>query len=381
MPGIIHLITGLSTGGAERALYNVLNGGLGAQFENHVISLTDDGTIGPSIRKLQIPVITLGIRGARPTLSSLTKLRRTVRKIQPEVIQGWMYHGNLAATLARFFARGHPPLIWSIRHSLYDLSYEKPMTQRVIKANRFFSPGAEALLYNSSISRSQHQAFGFASVNGQVIPNGIDIERFSFSSSSRRQIRADLGIPLDTRVVGHVARLHPMKNHAGFLRASADLACRFSDVHFLLSGRGVSLKDNGLKQLIPTQLRDRFHLLGERSDVFKLMSAMDVFCLSSAWGEGFPNVIGEAMAMGLPCVATDIGDSGLIIGDCGAVVPSQDEKALADGIEKFLAMPSEDRRSIGASACSRIRARYSLESAVKQYAALYEDLLSAKGSV
>lgn len=378
MSKIIHLITGLATGGAERALYNLLNGGLAGRFDNHIISLSDEGTIGPQIRELKVPVATLGMRGGRPSLSGISKLHRVLREFQPDLIQGWMYHGNLAATLARTLAPGRPVLCWNVRHSLYDLKHEKAMTRQVIRANRFFSSSPEALLYNSRLSREQHEDFGFASRNGRVIPNGIDVQRFCFSDGARKRVRSELNIPATAQVVGHVARLHPMKDHPAFLHAAVDIALRYPEAHFLLSGRGVSMDEKALERLIPPQVRDRFHLLGERSDVSDLMSAMDIFCQSS-WSEAFPNVLGEAMATEVPCVATDVGDSAIVIGDTGVMVPPRDHEALAVGIENLLLKTLEERRALGASARARIGTNYTLEAIVGQYAAMYEKLITEKG--
>lgn len=374
---VVHIITGLSTGGAEQALFNLLDGGLAECFCNHVISLSSEGKIGSQTRNLGVPVSALGMRSGRPSLSGLRKLRRVIREIRPDLIQGWMYHGNLAATLARTLAPAHPALAWNVRHSLYDLAHEKPMTRQVIRANRIFSFSSEVLLYNSQLSRKQHEAFGFFSMNGRVVPNGINVQRFCFSSDARKRVRSELGISAEVQVVGHVARLHPMKGHPAFLRAAAGLALRYPELHFLLSGRDVSLKDNALGQLIPAQVRERFHLLGERSDVPDLMCAMDIFCQSS-WSEAFPNVLGEAMASGVPCVATDVGDSAAIIGDTGVVVPPRDESALVDGIEGLLMMSSDERRVLGANARARIEANYTLGMIVEQYTALYEKMMAEK---
>jgi len=376
--GVLHVITGLSTGGAERALYNLLQGGLAGYFNSHVISLSDEGTIGPLIKPLGVPVTVLGMRGGRPSISGLAKLYRVIRRFQPDLIQGWMYHGNLAATLARTLAPGRPVLAWNIRHTLYDLTNEKPMTRQVIRANRLFASTPDALLYNSHLSRKQHEDFGFTSLNGWVIPNGFDVQKFCFSGDVRKRVRSELGIPVAAEVIGHVARLHPMKDHPVFLRAASDLALRYPEAHFLLSGRNVSLENNILEQLVPEQIRNRFHLLGERSDISEIMNAMDIFCLSSAWGEGFPNVLGEAMATGLPCVATDVGDSPILIGDTGVVVPPSDREALASGIESLLTMHPEKRHALGASARARIETNYTLGMIVKQYADLYQGLLRVK---
>lgn len=376
---IVHIITGLLTGGAEKALYNLLQGGLDRHFDNHIISLTTEGTMGPLIEALGVPVTTLGLRAGRPLLAGLLNLRTVIKKSRPHLIQGWMYHGNLMAMLARCFAPGHPILAWNIRHSLYDLGYEKLMMQQVIRANRLFSTVPDALIYNSNLSRKQHEKFGFTSMKGRVIPNGIDIRRFSFSSLSRMRLRSELGIPVDAQVVGHVARLHPMKNHPAFLRAATSLALRYPEIHFMLCGREVLPENMDLAQLVPASVRDRFHFLGERNDIPDLMCAMDIFCLSSAWGEGFPNVVGEAMAIGLPCVAADVGDSSVVIGDTGVVVSRQGKNALAIGIESLLVMPREECRRLGSRARNRIENNYTLDAIVGQYADMYKRLIADSG--
>jgi len=211
-----------------------------------------------------------------------------------------------------------------------------------------------------------------------VIPNGIDVQRFIFAAEGKQRVRSGLSIPPDTKVVGHVARLHPMKDHAGFLGAAKEVADAYPEVHFLLVGRDVCPDTREVIRLVPDRLRDRFHFLGERHDIPALMSAMDIFCLSSAWGEGFPNVLGEAMATGLPCVTTDIGDSAMIVGDTGVVVPPRDTVALAGGIDSLLALSRENLRIRGASAREHIERNYTLGSIVEIYGALYEKLLTSK---
>ena len=375
---VLHIITGLATGGAERALYNLLHGGLNSSFDNHVISLGDKGTVGPQISALGIPVTALYMRGGRPSINGLAKLWQTVREFRPDLIQGWMYHGNFAASIARSMYSGRAALVWNIRQSLYQVGNEKLLTRQIIRANRLFSGSPDVLLYNSQLSRHQHEAFGFAANKGRVIPNGIDLRRFNFSEDGRQRVRSELSIPAEALVVGHVARLHPMKDHANFLQAAGVVALRYPNTHFVLSGRNVCLDNASLKQEIPPPLENRFHLLGERGDVSDLMSAMDISCLSSAWGEGFPNVIGEAMATGVPCVATDVGDSALVIGDCGVMVAPRDKEALVSGIESLLALPVAERRLLGARARCRIETKFSLGQIVEQYAALYKTIIVKK---
>lgn len=373
------MITGLSTGGAERALYNLLQGGLAVKFNTYVISLSDKGTIGSQIEALGVPVITLDMPVGRPTLAGVIKLRRVIKEFQPDLIQGWMYHGNLASTIARFSSSKRTVLAWNVRQSLYQIENEKRLTQLVIKVNRFLSRTPDAILYNSQLSRKQHEKLGFSEKKGQVIPNGFNLDTFNFSSTNRQRMRAELAIPTVDLVVGHVARLHPMKDHALFLNSSVDIAKRYANTHFLLIGRGVCLDDDHLKELIPESLQSRFHLLGERSDVATLMSAMDIFCQSSN-SEAFPNVLGEAMAMGLPCVATNVGDSALIVGDCGVVVKPQDKKELIKGIETLLNLPLNERLLLGERSRKRIKENFALGEIVDEYTTLYNTLVLEKSN-
>lgn len=369
---VVHIITGLATGGAERALYNLLQGGLRLEFNSYVISLSNAGTIGPQIEALSVPVITLGMKAGRPSLRGLLKLRTIMQALKPDLIQGWMYHGNLAATLARSMVKRKPVLIWNIRQSLYQLENEKILTRQVIRANRFFSRTPDSLLYNSQLSRQQHTALGFTDNKGQVIPNGIDLQKFCFSEEARQRIRIELSIPTDALVIGHIARLHPMKDHSLLLGAAVILAGRHSSLHIILSGLDVSLNNEQLAKLVPDQLRSRFHLLGERSDVHELMSAMDI-AVSSSYSEAFPNVVGEAMAAGVPCVVTDVGDSALIVDDVGVVVPPRDKAALIAGLDKLLTMPESERRRLGQQARKRIEENYTLQAIVKKYVTLYKE--------
>jgi len=375
---LTHIITGLNTGGAERALYNLLNGGLSDRFDNCVISLLDEGTIGSQIKALGVPVISLGMKRGLLSFPVLKKLREEICNRQPDLIQGWMYHGNLVATLARSMCSKKTAVVWNVRHSLYDLAHEKVMTRQVIRANRFFSKSVDTLLYNSQVSRQQHEIFGFRGNRGQVIPNGIDLQKFCFCEESRNRLRSDLAIPLDALVVGHIARYHPMKDHANFLRAAVALTSSYPDTNFILSGRDILPNNIELTCLIPDTLRDRFHLLGERTDVHDLMSAMDIVASSSSYGEAFPNVVGEAMASSLSCVVTDIGDSAYIVGETGVVVPPRDNYAFATGIESLLALSLLERQELGEQARQRIEDNFALAAIVKQYSELYKTKIEEK---
>lgn len=369
----LYIITGLTTGGAERALYSVLAGGLTAVDDPVVLSLQGEGTYGPRIKGLGVQVYALDMRGGIPTPRALWRLHKLIRAHRPKVIQGWMYHGNVAASIAARMAPGRPSVAWNVRHSLYDLNAEKLLTRQVIRVSRMLSAGTDAILYNSRLSRDQHETFGFSAKHSQVIPNGFDIEQLRPDAACGETMRAALAIPQNATVIGHVARFHPMKDHASFLRAAVHIMRRRADVVCLLAGRGVHLGNPALVGIVPPEMEGRFRFVGERDDVPELMQAMDVFCQSS-WSEAFPNVLGEAMALGVPCVATDVGDSRYIVGETGEMVPPLDSAALATGLLAMLDRPAVERTALGRSARARVEAYFALPSVVEQYHALYERL-------
>jgi glycosyltransferase involved in cell wall biosynthesis len=234
----------------------------------------------------------------------------------------------------------------------------------------------DGIVYNSCLSCQQHEDFGFAAGHAQIIPNGFDTDGLQPDSGRGRAMRDAFGIGRKAVVVGHVARSHPMKDHASFLRAAVEVMHQRADVVCLLAGREVGLGNPALVGIVPPELGHRFRFVGERDDVADLMRAMDIFCLSSAWGEAFPNVLGEAMALGVPCVTTDVGDSGDIVDCTGEVVPPSDSDALAKGLLAMLERTQEERAALGRAARWRIETRYALPRVVEQYRGLYERVIS-----
>lgn len=375
-PRVLHIITSLSTGGAERALYNLLAGGLAENCGSAVVSLRGAGTFGKLIENLDVPVHTLNMKPNMPELKAFFRLRNIVRNFKPDVIQGWMYHGNLVSRLARRWAPDETSLVWNIRHSLYQLQDEKPVTRQVIRVNKSLSKSVNVILYNSGISRQQHEAFGFVADQGMVIPNGFNTMLLRPNHEKSNKMRVELGIEPDDIVVGHVARFHPMKNHVGFLQAAVQVLEVKSRVVFLLAGRDVLPDNPSFSGIVPPGLKSSFRFLGERTDIPEVMQAMDVFCLSSAWGEAFPNVLGEAMACGVPCVTADVGDSRYIVGETGIIVPPSDIQALGHSLNEILNFSVDKRISLGMAARDRIESRYAISKIVTQYSDLYCKLVS-----
>lgn len=364
--------TGLATGGAERMLVKLVSHLHGRSCDFSVVSLLDAGTQGPLLRDLGVPVEALRVRRLLALPAVPLRMRRCVRRFRPDVIQGWMYHGNLAATLARRLAGSHARLFWGIRQTFYGMAHERPLTRLVIRANAALSSAPERIVYNSSLSRAQHAAAGFKDGRGIVIPNGFDIELFRPNPAARAAARSGLGIPERAEVVGLVARDHPMKDHANFLAAAGRVARARPEVYFVLAGAGVDPSNARLEALVAQAgLRGRARLLGEVADVQQLYPAFDVAVLASAWGEAFPNVLGEALACAVPCVATDVGDAAAVVGDAGRIVPPADSERLSAAIVDVLNLGAEGRRALGRAGRRRVERHYSLAAIADRYRALY----------
>jgi len=375
---LMHIISGLYTGGAENMLLKLLSITDRGEFEPIVLSLRDHGTmIGARIEELDVGVLELGMRGSLPTLDAIWRLRGIVRRVQPDLIQGWMYHGNLAAWLAAYLAPGKIPMVWNIRHTPYDLGKEKPATAYAIRVGARLSSTPRRIIYNAKASARQHEKLGYNPDRTVVVANGFDCDQFRPSPEARAELKRELGVPVGTMLIGLVARYHPMKDHANFIRAAGKVAAERANVRFVLVGEGLDPGNRELLEAIGRQDLDRrTHLLGERSDIPYITAGLDI-ATSSSSGEAFPNVIGEAMACGVPCVVTDVGDSSAIVGDTGIVVPPKDPAALAAGWLKILDLDQERRHCLGTAARKRVMENYSLASVARQYEAVYRAMLPA----
>jgi glycosyltransferase involved in cell wall biosynthesis len=358
---VVHVITGLHVGGAESMLLKLLETMDRTRFQQTVIALMPGGENRARIEAAGFPVFDLGMKQGLPTLSSVLTLRRLARELLPDVVQGWMYHGNLAASLMGKFAPGRPRVFWNIRHSVADLGREKRSTRLAIQMGARLSGHAERIICNSSVSLEQHALLGYRLDREVMIPNGFDLTRFKPSETARAELFSELDLPLDSLLVGMAARRHPMKGHEAFLEAAGILVPGERPVHFLLAGRGVTDADARLRELAGADgLTGRVHLLGQRKDMPGFLAGLDLLCVPSLFGEGFPNVLGEAMGCGVPCLATDVGESREIVGPTGRIVPPGDTPALAAGMQFMLEVGDREKRERSQACRDRILDNYSM---------------------
>lgn len=368
---VVHVITGLNVGGAERMLWKLLAHADRQRFDMRVVCLIGDGPVADDIRALGIPVLCLGAQSPAGGLQALGRLRRYLRAARPDILQGWMYHGNFAAWVCRWLIGLRLPLIWGVRQSLYDINKEKPGTAKIIRLCAWLSGAATKILYNSQTAKQHHENIGYAPERGDWLPNGFDTDVFRPDPAARIALREELGLQPHAALVGMIARYDPMKGHANFLKAAQLLAERRNDVHFVFAGRGVDSQTRLFADAERTSaLQGRLHLLGERRDIASITAALDIAVTPSV-SEGFANAIGEAMSCAVPCVVTDVGDSAAVLGDGGRVVAAEDSQALAAAIGELLDLAPERRQAIGMQARQRVLERFSIQAVVDRYQELY----------
>ncbi|OGI67963.1 hypothetical protein A2738_03905 [Candidatus Nomurabacteria bacterium RIFCSPHIGHO2_01_FULL_42_15] len=371
---IIHVITGLNVGGAEMMLYKILQHSSGKEFLHEVISLTDVGLVGEKIQKLGVPVRALNMKEIDLPITVI-RLALWLRKSNPDVVQTWMYHANLVGGLAATLCFKKIPVVWGIRQSDLNPKLNKRRTILVAQVGAFLSrfiPGN--IIINSIRGKKNHEALGYEASKMVVIPNGFDLKVFRPDTEARILFRQKIGISPTSFIIGSVARFDPSKDQKTLIQSAKILLNGYKDLHFVLCGRGMTDKNKLLTEWInEIDIAPRLHLLGECEGIENITAAFDVAVLSSV-SEGFPNVIGEAMACGVPCVVTDAGDSAYIVGDTGLMVPPSDQVALANAFRQMIEMKDIERKALGERARKRIEENFSIDLVVKKYIELYTSL-------
>ena len=369
---ITYVTTGLGVGGAEVMLYNLLAKIDRSKFEPSVVTLMSGGVYREKIESLGIQVLTADMKQAKPTPGSLYRTFKLLKETQPQLLQGWMYHGNIAAQLFSFLTFKSCPVIWTIHHSLNNIKTEKKTTQALIRIGARLSIFASRITYVSSVSQSQHYKLKYSKKNTEVLSNGFDLNIFNKNNSAREIFRQNIEVPKDAYLIGSMARYHPMKDHKNLIKAASIFLKNRDNVYFVLLGTNIDTNNKELIEYIESHnIGDNIKLLGERQDVKDIMPALDILTSSSSFGEAFPMVLGEAMACEIPCVATDIGDTKLIIGDFGKVVEPKNPLSLADKWAEIYSLNSVQKNKLGKDARKHIADNFSLEKIVHRYENIY----------
>ena len=358
-PPILHIITGLGFGGAERLLFNIASESVAAGQSILVVSLLPGGEFRPLFEAAGIEVVDLGMRRRRLSLSGLLRFVSILRARNPILLQAWLYHANLLALAGLLLSgrRQQTTLLWGVYCTELPVSHYHWTLAPVRWLNARLSRLTDGVIYNARRSQDYHRAIGFREPRSLLLNNSVDIERFKPSYALRREVRREMNIPEDAVVVIAVARVDPMKDWPNLMTAVRPLR----NVMTLAVGKGT--------EALPAQ--EGFVRIGVRADVHRLLAATDIYVLSSAFGEAQSVALTEAMACGLPVVATDVGDAALLVTGAGIVVPPKDAVALSAAIDSLARDPSL-RKTLGAAARAKIvechSARYIYETLQCAYA-------------
>lgn len=378
---VCHVITGLDNGGAESALFRLCTAHVNPQPRHIVISLMSGGVYAERLERAGIEVHSLGMPRGKVTLRGLARCYRLLGELAPDIVQTWMYHADLiGGAIASVCVRA--PVVWGVRHANLDPTLHSKSTLRVVSLCALLSRWIPSRIVTCSAAAiAVHRAAGYDVSKFTVIPNGYPFASFFEQPEQRTSYRAALGIEGGALVVGMAARHHPLKNHEALFEALRHLSDQGLRFVCLLAGPDMSA-DNALleHQLRAQGLADRVRLLGPLDHLASFMNAIDLHVLSSV-SESFPNVLAEAMACGTPCVTTDVGDAGAIVGQDGWVVAPGDSLALAEAISRALHCvreQPEDWRALRSRCGARIREHFSIDRMSSAYVSLWDELLAPR---
>jgi glycosyltransferase involved in cell wall biosynthesis len=337
-----------------------------------VISLSSGGSLAASISGGGIEVFEMGWAKNTSNFGPFLKLTRLLRRLKPDILQSWLYHADLLGLFAGML-NAVPSIAWNIRCAELDprdLSWQMVAIRRTLALT---SRLPTAVVCNSTAGELAHRSIGYRPRRWVVIPNGFDVSQFQPDAMAGTELRRELALRPDATLVGLLARYHPMKDHRTFLSAASQILSTGRDVHFVAAGRGVPESSDVREQIDHLGLGPRVHLLQERQDAARFLAALDVSVMCSS-SEGFPNVVAEAMASGIPCVATDVGDAASIVGGAGVVVAPRDSAALAAGITRLLDLDVHARADLSLAARERIGTHFSLDAMAQRYEQLYLEM-------
>lgn len=358
-------------------LYRLVTNSDSRAYKHIVIALSGEGGMVQWFNDANVDLIILDFKHS--PISGMARLISAMVNLRPNIVQTWMYHADLLGGLAARIS-GQKNIVWGIRTT--DVSAGGPLaTARVRWLCACLSRWVpHTIVCAAEASRRVHVALGYRADRMVVVPNGFDLLRLQVTPSQVAALRSACGFSADTVVIGTLGRFNAVKDPHNYVRAAGLLARDYPQAQFLMVGRDCDAANAKLMAWIKaTGFENRFVLLGERSDVPVCLAAMDMFCLSSRT-EGFPNVVGEAMAMRKACVVTDVGDAAYLLGGCGVVVPKEDSVALAEGMVRMLDLSIIDRAELGERAHARIASEFTMQRTCERFEAVYANVLAGRPS-
>ena len=366
---VLHVITGLSQGGAENALFRLVTY-KPARVTHIVISTIDAGVYGPKLINAGISVFTLGMTRGHLKISGIFKLWKLIRKEKPDVVQTWMYHADLIGGITARLA-GCSSVCWGVHTFNLDAAVMSKSTRTIVKLCALTSwivPSRIISVAESSVR--VHVAVGYTKNKFLTIPLGFNSDVGEGNTPKGTGMINFINKSDKVTILGCVARWDPQKDHGNLLQALAILQHRKIEFKCIFVGPGMDYQNRTLSDLVLKMKvnSENIFLAGFVEGASSIMSSFDLHILSSL-GEAFANVVAEAMISGTPCICTDVGDVALVVGETGWIVPPSDPVALASAIEDAISeMNDRIKWSARKEACKKyIKDNYSIERMVDSY--------------
>ena len=356
---VVHVITNFAgVGGAEMMLSRLIQQ-TQHQYHHVIISLMKISDIYTDQLPESCKYWALNWNGLN-SVGVIFQLKQHLKKLQPKIIQCWMYHANVFTVLSTLGMRNKPRIFWGIHHSLSSLKEESLSTKVALLLSKGLAQQPSAIIYCAHSSLKQHQEFGFNNANAHVIANGISLEKF--------QPNQQLHQPC---VVGFAGRYHIAKGYSYLFATIAKL--KDDPIIFKIAGSGANLNNPEIQSEFQRYQLDpkKVQLLDQVADMPEFYQSIDVFLMTSIT-EGFPNVLVEAMASGLPCISTNVGDAQYIVQDFGTIVPPRDADALAAAILKYMHLNTAQKMQLKYMARQRVEQNFSIENVSQQYMKVWE---------
>ena len=353
-PLMVHMITNFAgVGGAEMMLARLIQF-TEDQYQHVIIALMKTSKVYQSTLDRCQAHYALGWNGIN-TLGTVSKLRTLLKKLQPATVQCWMYHANALTSLSVIGLARKPKVVWGIHHSLSAPKDESISTKIALGLSKILSQQASTIIYCAHSSMQQHQAFGFKNGNSQVIANGVFLDQF--------QPNPQLHEPT---VIGFAGTYRHAKGYPYLFETIGLL--KDKNIIFKIAGSGASIDNPEVKALFHQYQLDakKVHLIDQISDMPAFYQSIDAFLMTSIT-EGFPNVLVEAMASGLPCISTDVGDAKYIVQDLGSIVPPRNAQALADAILAYTQKSEAEKQSLKQATRERVEQNFTIETVSGQY--------------
>lgn len=374
---VMLLIPALHHGGAERQIIQLVRNLDKTRFSVTLVTFHDGGELRSEAESIEgLKVLSLRKQpGWKNILSFLYRLWRVTRSVAPKIMVGYM---NLASNLALLAGwAAHAKVVWSLRASDIDYSRYYRTADWVFQLGAALSRFPDLVILNSKAGKQYHVSRGYCEGRMVVIPNGIDTDQYQPMYEAGRSLRIRWGITDDETLIGIVGRLDIIKNHRIFIQAAADLSQDRTDLRFVVIGNGPAEYKAELEAFGQSLgLGNRLIWVGSLNNMPAVYSALDLLASTSS-SEGFPNVVGEAMACGVPCIVTDVGDSALIVGNTGDVIPYGDTYALTQVLRRWLLLPKSERRAKGLQARAKVEREFNLQTMVIRTQTVLQNLCAA----